>query len=72
MIDLVLKFISWVKNIIVLIVSLPAKLSSLISSFSGFLSFLPNGLGTIITGLILVCITFVVVYSIVKLVTNLL
>lgn len=72
MIDLVLKFISWVKNIVILIVSLPVKLRSLVNSFTGFLSFLPNGLGTIIVGLILVCITFVVIYAIVKLVTNLL
>lgn len=72
MLDLVVKFISWVKNVFSLIVSMPSKIASLISSFSAYLSFLPNDLGTVIVGFILTVITVVVVYAIVKLVVSLL
>lgn len=72
MIELVTKFISWVKDTFSLIVGLPSKIASIISSFSFYLGFLPNGLGTVIIGLILTCVTFVIVYAIVKLVTSLL
>lgn len=72
MIDLIFKFIGWIKDVFSLIVSLPGKFGELVSGLASFLSFLPNGLGTIIAGLLLTCIVFTVVYSIVKLVTNLL
>ncbi len=72
MIDLVIKFVSWVKDMFSLIVSLPGKFASIISVFSSYLSFLPNGLGTVIMGLILTLITFVMVYAVVKLVVSLL
>lgn len=72
MIELVTKFISWVKEVFSLIISIPSKLSAL-SSFAGTtLGFLPNGLGSIIAGLLIICVTFVMIYAIVKLVTNLL
>lgn len=72
MIGLVTKFIDWVKDMFSLIVGFPARVSSLIASFSSFFSFLPHNLGTILFGFIVLCITFVVVYAIVKLVASLL
>lgn len=72
MIDLVLKFIGWIKDVFSLIISLPGKFLSILTSLGGFLSFLPDGLDTIIIGLIITLVTFSVVYAIVKLVTNLL
>lgn len=72
MIKLVIKFVSWIKDTIGLIISLPAKIGTVISGFAEFLSFLPGGLGTIIVGFILTLVTFVIVYAVVKLVTNLL
>lgn len=72
MINLVTKFIDWIKDMFSLIVGLPGRIGGLISAFNQFLSFLPAGLGTIITGFIVTCVTFVIIYAIVKLVTNLL
>lgn len=72
MLDVITKFIDWIKNAFSFITGLPGLLSSTISSFSGILSFLPNGLGTVIIGFILFSLTFVMIYAIVKLVTNLL
>ena len=72
MIDLIIKFVSWIKDTISLVISLPAKIGAVISGFADFLSFLPGGLGTIIIGFVLVCVTFVIIYAIVRLVTNLL
>lgn len=72
MIGLVTKFIDWVKDMFSLIVGFPAKVGSLISAFSAFFNFIPNGYGTIIFGFIALCITFVIVYAIVKLVASLL
>lgn len=72
MIDLIVKFVSWIKDTIGLVISLPAKIGAVISGFAGFLSFLPGGLGTIIVGFIVTCVTFVIIYAIVRLVTNLL
>lgn len=72
MIELVTKFVGWIKDAISLIVGLPGMFVSFIGGFADFLSFLPNGLGTIISGFILTCVTFVIIYAVVKLVTNLL
>lgn len=72
MIDLITKFVQWIKDIFSLIVGFPTMISGFISSVNTFLSFLPAGIGTIITGLMVLCVLFVVVYAIVKLVTNLL
>ena len=72
MLELVIKFISWVKDAFSLIISIPAKLMTFTRGLAQLLSFLPNGLGTIIAGLVMTCVTFVIIYAIVKLVTNLL
>lgn len=72
MIDLITKFVEWIKQVISLIIGFPSTVGSLISAVNSFLSFLPAGLGTIITGLMVTCVLFVIVYAIVKLVTNLL
>lgn len=72
MIGLITKFISWVKEVFSLIISIPSKLADLAAFVGSSLSFLPNGVGTIIAGLLITCVTFVMVYAIVKLVTNLL
>ena len=72
MIGLVTKFISWVKEVFSLIISIPSKLAALASFAGSSLAFLPNGLGTIIAGLLITCVTFVMIYAIIKLVTNLL
>lgn len=72
MIELVTKFVSWVKSTISLIVSIPGKFAGLAAFVGDMLDFLPNGLGSIIAGLLVTCVTFVMVYAIVKLVTNLL
>lgn len=72
MIQLVTKFVGWIKDAIVMIVGLPSMFASFIGGFADFLSFLPNGLGTIITGFVVTCVTFVIIYAIVKLVTSLL
>lgn len=72
MLKLIVKFVSWVINAFSLIISLPGQIASIVSSFAGYLSFLPNGLGTIIVGLLLTLVFFFVVYAIVKLVASLL
>lgn len=72
MIELVTKFVSWIKDAISMIIGLPAMFGSFISGFADFLSFLPGNLGTVIVGFVLTLVTFVIIYSIVKLVTSLL
>lgn len=72
MLDVITKFIDWIKNMFTFITQLPSMLTNTISSFSGILSFLPDGLGNIIIGFIVFALTFVMIYAIVKLVTNLL
>ena len=72
MIGLVTKFLSWVKSIFSLIVSLPSKFVSFATFVSDMLGFLPNGVGTVIAILLLTCVTFVMVYAVVRLVINLL
>lgn len=72
MLDLVTKFLGWIKDIFTLIVSLPSKFAALASFVGDMLGFLPNGVGTIVAGLLITCITFVIVYAIVKLVVDLL
>ena len=70
MIELITKFVSWIKDAIALIISLPSQFGEILSVFSSLLSWLPNGLGTIITGLVLTAVVFVVVWGIVKLVSK--
>ena len=72
MLDLVLKFLSWVKSTISLIISLPSKIGGFITGIGDFLSFLPSGLGTVIAGLMITLVIFVIIYCIVKLVVSLL
>lgn len=72
MIDLVTKFVSWIKDTFVLVTGLPGLIGGFVSSMATFLSWLPFGLGNIITGLIITCVVFVTVYAIVKLVASLL
>lgn len=72
MIELVTKFVDWIKDAISMIVGLPGMFASFVGGFADFLSFLPNGLGNIITGFIITCVTFVIIYAVVKLVTSLL
>lgn len=72
MIELVMKFVGWIKDAISLIVGLPSMFLSFISGFADFLSFLPNGLGTIISGFIILCVSFVIIYAVVRLVVSLL
>lgn len=67
-----MKFVGWIKDAITMIVGLPGMFASYIQGFADFLSFLPNGLGSIISGFIIVCVTFVIIYAVVKLVTSLL
>ena len=52
MIDLVTKFIQWIKDMVSLTVGLPATISGWISACNSFLSWLPFNLGSIITGLL--------------------
>ena len=72
MLDLVIKFVSWVKSTISLIISLPSKIGGFITGVGEFLSFLPSGLGTVIAGLMFTLVMFVIIYCIVKLVVSLL
>ena len=72
MISLVTKFLDWVKDIFSLIISLPVKFADLCNFVGSTLGFLPSGLGSIIAGLLLTCIVFVMIFSIVKLVVSLL
>lgn len=72
MIDLVTKFIQWIKDMVSLTVGLPATISGWINACNSFLSWLPFNLGSIITGLLVLCVTFVIVYAIVRLVASLL
>lgn len=72
MIDLVTKFIQWIKDMVSLTVGLPATISGWITACNSFLSWLPFNLGSIITGLLVLCVTFVIVYAIVRLVASLL
>lgn len=72
MIDLVVRFVSWIKDAISLIIGLPGMFVSAISGFASFLSFLPGSLGTIVVGFVITCVTFVIIYAIVRLVMSLL
>lgn len=72
MIEMITRFVSWIKDCISLVISLPSRFLSLISGFADFLSFLPGSLGTIIVGFVVMCITFVIIYAVVKLVASLL
>lgn len=72
MLDVITKFIDWIKNAFSIITGLPGMLSGLINSFSNVLSFLPDGLGTIIIGFLIFAVSFAIIMAIVKLVTNLL
>lgn len=72
MIELVMKFVEWIKDAVVMIVGLPGRLASYLSLFSDLLWWLPNGLGDTIMGLIATAIMIFMVYAIVKLVTSLL
>lgn len=72
MIDLVTKFIQWIKDFVSLTIGLPSMIGSWISAINNFLSWLPMGLGSIITGLLVLCVTFIIVYAIVRLVASLL
>lgn len=72
MIDLVTKFVQWIKDLVSITVGLPATIAGWISACNSFLSWLPLNLGSIITGLLVLCVTFVIVYAIVRLVASLL
>lgn len=72
MLDVITKFIDWIKQAFSIITNLPSMLTGLVNSFSNVLAFLPNGLGTIILGFFVFAIAFAVILAIVKLVTNLL
>lgn len=72
MLDVITKFIDWIKQAFSIITGVPSMLTGLISSFGDVLAFLPNGLGTIIIGFFIFAVAFAVIMAIVKLVTNLL
>lgn len=72
MISLIMKFVSWVKDMFSFIISIPSKIIEFCTFVGSALSFLPNGLGTIISGILLFAVSFVMIYAIVKLVSNLL
>lgn len=72
MLDVITKFIDWIKQMFSFITGFPSLLTGVFASFADFLRFLPDGLGTVIIGFMGFLVSFVVIYAIVKLVTNLL
>jgi hypothetical protein len=72
MIELVTKFVDWIKNLIDLVLGIPGHIASFVSDFSSFLTFFPGSLGTVILGFISFLAVFVLVFFIVKLVVSLL
>lgn len=72
MLDVITKFIDWIKQMFTFITGVPSLVAGTFASFADFLRFLPDGMGTIIIGFLGFLVTFVMIYAIVKLVTNLL
>lgn len=72
MIDLVSKFLSWIKLIFSVITSAPSMVVSLFDFVGSYLSFLPYNFGSILSGVLLCIVLCSMVYLIVKLVVSLL
>lgn len=71
MIELVMKFVSWIKDAIGFVIGLPGMFGNILATFNGMLSWLPYNLGSILMGAIATVIMIAVVIFVVKLVVSL-
>lgn len=72
MISFVSKFISWIKDLFTMILALPSTVAHLTVMVGDCFDFLPNNLGTIVSGALLSAVLIGIVVFIVKLVVSLL